>query len=82
MINDPREFELINSVLYIDGIAQDVDFKEYAKSYMKEFDIAPVGCSIVYSNVMSNGPKPSGKGTMYNLFMLFAGYKETLNGTA
>lgn len=73
MINDGRVFSLEDSYkLWIDGVETSTgDLQEYIKSYIRDYDIAPVGCSIVYHNAMTDGPKPSGYGTMYNLYTLF-----------
>ena len=73
MVNDGRVFSLEDGYkLWIDGVETSTrDIATYIKDYIKEYDIAPVGCSIVYRNAMTDGMKPSGYGTMYNLYTLF-----------
>lgn len=80
MINDTRKYTEHNRVLSIDGVVTEGDYTQMAKDYMKQFDIAPVGCSIVYHNAIQGGPAPSGQGTMYNLYILFICHKGVNNG--
>ena len=78
MINDNRHFRIddFDDITFINakGKEEDIiitDLPKYIDAYIKEFDIAPVGISIVHSNARHNMSPPSGEGTMRNLYTLF-----------
>ena len=77
MINDNRAFSIDDfNDLVIDGKDEIVtDIPKYIGIYIKEFDIARVGVSIVRVNAMRDMSPPSDMGTMYNLYMLFKLFK-------
>ena len=77
MINDNRIFSIDSTFndIEVDGkFEQITDIVEYIKTYIKQYDIAPTGTTIVMNNARSNCSAPSGYGTMYNLYMLFKYY--------
>ncbi len=74
MINDNRQFKIDFDFqdLIIDGKDEIIfDMPKYIGTYIKQFEIASIGVTIVYNNVIAGCSRPSGKGTMDNLYTLF-----------
>ncbi len=77
MINDNRTFTIDEEFndLEIDGEMEIItNLPKYIKTYVKQFEIASVGVTIVYNNARQKMSEPSGAGTMRNLYRLFQFY--------